>query len=142
MKRRIMILLAALLLALALPAMAEASPLRVVTTVFPLYDWTREVIGGAENVELTFLLEDGIDMHSYQPSVADIMALTGCDLFIYVGGESDGWAEELLAQSGEGVRSLNLLEALGEAAVREELREGMQAEEEDGEEAEEEAPAA
>ena len=121
-----------LLLALLCPlAVAEGGALRVVTTVFALYDWTRAVTDGVDSVEVTFLLADGVDMHSYQPAVPDMMALTDSDLFICVGGESDEWALELLEQSGRGDHCLRLLEALGDRAVTEELREGMQAEEEE-----------
>ena len=64
--------------------------LKIVTTIFPEYDWTRAVLGEREaDVELTMLLDNGTDLHSFQPAVKDIMKVSGCDLLIYVGGESD-----------------------------------------------------
>lgn len=70
----------------------------VVTTIFPLYDFTREVVGDEDGVELTCLIDNKVDMHSYTPSSQDIMAIAQCDVFIYVGGESDAWVAEVLEQ--------------------------------------------
>ena len=71
--------------------------LKIVTTIFPEYDWTRAVLGEREaDVELTMLLDNGTDLHSFQPAVKDIMKVSGCDLLIYVGGESDAWIEDAL----------------------------------------------
>ena len=65
--------------------------IKIVTTIFPEYDWVREILGDkAESAELTLLLDNGVDLHSYQPTAEDIMKIATCDLFIYVGGESDG----------------------------------------------------
>ena len=79
---------------------AEKAPeksLKIVTTIFPEYDWVREVLGDqAENDELTMLLDNGVDLHSYQPTADDIVKISDCDLFIYVGGESDGWVDDAL----------------------------------------------
>ena len=64
--------------------------LSVVTTIFPEYDWVREIMGDqADGAEITLLLNSGSDLHSYQPTVEDMVKISGCDLFIYVGGESD-----------------------------------------------------
>ena len=66
----------------------------IVTTIFPEYDWVREVIKGQESkIDLTFLMSKGTDLHSYQPNVEDITKISNCDLFIYVGGESDAWVQ-------------------------------------------------
>ncbi|MCR4935444.1 MAG: metal ABC transporter substrate-binding protein [Oscillospiraceae bacterium] len=106
--------------------------LSVVATVFPLYDWTRNLLGASEDVELTLLLDGGVDMHSFQPGVDDLMRVASCDLLIYVGGESDDWiADALAASTKPRQRALNLLELLDAAALTEELREGMQGEAED-----------
>lgn len=69
----------------------------VVTTVFPLYDFAREVAGDID-VELTCLTDSKADMHSFTPSSQDIMAIADCDVFVYVGGESDAWVADVLAQ--------------------------------------------
>ena len=119
----------------------EAGKIRVVTTIFPIYDWVREVAGDTGNTEITLLLDSGVDLHSFQPSAQDILKVATCDLFIYVGGESDEWAEDALAEAvNPDMVVISLVEALGENAKAEEIVEGMQAEEEEeeGEEGEEE----
>ena len=121
----------------------EAGKIRVVTTIFPIYDWVREVAGDSENAEITLLLDSGVDLHSFQPSAQDILKVATCDLFIYVGGESDEWAEDALAEAvNPDMVVISLVEALGENAKAEEIVEGMEAEEEEeeGEEGEEEEP--
>lgn len=108
------------------------STLSVVTTIFPEYDWVREILGvDPAGAEVTMLLDQGVDLHSYQPTVKDILKISNCDLFIYVGGESDRWVEEVLQTSeNKNRRVLNLMEVLGEDRTREEeIVEGMQAEE-------------
>lgn len=105
----------------------EAKKLSVVVTTFPLYDWVREIAGSAlEDMDLTLLINNGVDMHSYQPSIQDIAKINQSDLFIYVGGESDAWVEDSLV---ENVRALSLLETLGDKAKEEEVVEGMQEDE-------------
>ena len=119
----------------------EAGKIRVVTTIFPIYDWVREVAGDTGNTEITLLLDSGVDLHSFQPSAQDILKVATCDLFIYVGGESDEWAEDALVEAvNPDMVVISLVEALGENAKAEEIVEGMQAEEEEeeGEEGEEE----
>ena len=65
--------------------------LKVVTTIFPEYDWVKQIAGNEiSNMDLTLLLDNGVDLHSYQPTAEDIMKVSDCDLFVYVGGESDG----------------------------------------------------
>ncbi|MBQ7203899.1 MAG: zinc ABC transporter substrate-binding protein [Eubacterium sp.] len=113
--------------------------LKIVTTIFPVYDWAKNITNGT-NADITMLLDSGADLHNYQPSAEDIIKISDCDLFIYVGGESDGWAEDAIKnKTNPDMVSLNLLDALGDSAKEEELAEGMQAEEEEEEEGEEEA---
>ena len=102
--------------------------LSVVCTVFPQYDWVRQILGDkADGVELTLLLANRIDLHSFQPSVDDIVKISGCDLFIYVGGESDGWVGGALGEAqNKNMIMINLLDALGDAAKLEESIEGME----------------
>ncbi len=116
--------------------------LSVVCTIFPAYDWMRQILGEqAEQVDLTLLLDSGVDLHNYQPTAADIVKIGGCDLFVYVGGESDAWVEDALKEAvNPEMQVISLLDAVGERAKEEELVEGMEGEEEeaeDGEEAEE-----
>lgn len=73
--------------------------LRIVCTTFPQYDWVRELTKGAENVEIELLLDSGTDLHSYQPGAKDIVKITSADLFIYTGGTSEAWVEDVLKSS-------------------------------------------
>ena len=79
----------------AAPASAEGKKISVVATIFPIYDWVREIIGDDEQAEVTLLLDSGTDLHSYQPTASDILTVSSADLFIYVGGESDEWVEDV-----------------------------------------------
>ena len=113
--------------------------IKIVTTVFSEYDWTMSVLGDKkDNADVTLLLDSGADLHSYQPTVADIAKVATCDLFIYVGGESDEWVDDALKNAtNKNMIVINLLETLGDKAKEEELVEGMQGEEHDHEEGEE-----
>ena len=104
----------------------------VVCTVFPQYDWTAQILGEqAENINLTLLLKNKIDLHSYQPTVADMAKISRCDIFIYVGGESDGWVEKALKKAkNKNMIVINLLDVLGDNAKIEEPVEGAKEEEE------------
>ena len=137
----------ALLLALWIPAAvlsgcvpqddsAASNKLNIVTTIFPAYDWVREILGDeTDRAEITTLLDSGVDLHSYQPTVDDIVKISDCDLFLYVGGESDGWVEDALKNAPNKERKvIRLLDVLGDSAKAEETVEGMQEEEHDHEE--------
>lgn len=110
---------------------ADAGRLNIVTTIFPAYDWVRQLLGErGRDAELTMLLDSGVDLHSYQPTAEDIVRISGCDLFLYVGGESDQWVEDVLKKADNPhMRAINLLDLLGDAAKTEEARPGMQDEE-------------
>lgn len=113
--------------------------LSIVTTIFPEYDWVKTIVGdNAENVDITMLLDNGVDLHSYQPTAEDIMKIATCDMFVYVGGESDEWVEDALAEAtNENMVVIDLLDVLGENVKEEEIVEGMEAGEEHDEETEE-----
>ena len=117
---------------------AAEEKIRIVTTIFPEYDWVREILGDkADSAEITMLLDNGVDLHSYQPTADDLIKLSDCDLFVYVGGESDGWVDDALKNATNKNRKvINLLEILGDSVKEEETVEGMQEEEEDQEEKE------
>ena len=107
--------------------------LSVVATIFPLYDWARQVIGEVPGVELTWLQDTGVDMHSYQPTAQDMLRVSSCDLFLYIGGTSDSWVEDALAEAvNPAMQTVSMLEQLGSQARLEELAEGMQAEDHEG----------
>jgi zinc transport system substrate-binding protein len=110
--------------------------LHIVTTIFPEYDWVMNILGDdAANADVTLLLNNGVDLHSFQPTAADILKISTCDLFIYVGGESDQWVEDVLENAAnEDMVVINLLDVLGDQAREEELAPGMQGEEEAEEE--------
>lgn len=110
----------------------KTDKLSIVTTIFPEYDWVREILGDkADNAEITMLLDNGVDLHSYQPTADDIVKISDCDLFIYVGGESDGWVEDALRNAANrNMKVINLLEILGDSVKTEEIVEGMQEEHE------------
>ena len=118
--------------------------LQIVTTIFPEYDWVKNILGdNPGGAELKMLLDNGVDLHSYQPTAEDIMKISTCDLFIYVGGESDKWVADALKEAtNKDMIVINLLEVLGDSVKEEELVEGMEGEEEEeeGEEGEEEGP--
>ena len=109
----------------------EASAhLRIVTTIFPAYDWVKTILGDrAGQAEVTMLLDNGVDPHSFQPGADDILKLSTCDLFIYVGGESDAWVKDALAGAvNKNMTAISLLEVLGDRVKTEETVEGMEAE--------------
>ncbi len=108
------------------------SKLSVVCTIFPEYDWVMEILGDrADDVDVTLLLDNGVDLHNYQPTAEDIVKISSCDMFIYVGGESDKWVDDVLknAQNPDMI-ALNLIDILGANAKEERVIEGMQVEEE------------
>ncbi len=108
---------------------------KIVTTIFPEYDWVKSILGdNPAKAEITLLLDKGVDLHSYQPTADDIMKISTCDLFIYVGGESDGWVKKALQEANnKNMVVINLLEVLGDSVKEEEIVEGMQEEEHDHE---------
>ena len=132
MKKFIPTLFASVLMCVGLSACNTTNinkhKLEIVTTIFPEYDWTREILGkNPANAEVTMLLDNGVDLHSYQPTAQDIVKISGCDLFIYVGGESDEWVERALEQStNKDMVVINLLESLGDKVKEEEVKEGME----------------
>ncbi|MCR4672587.1 MAG: metal ABC transporter substrate-binding protein [Lachnospiraceae bacterium] len=117
-------------------ASADAGQIHVVASIFPEYDWTRNIIGDTEGAELSLLIDSGTDMHSFQPAASDILEISSSDLFIYVGGESDAWVEDVLKEPvNPDIVTVNLMEILGDAAYEENEEElnGAAAEEDDEE---------
>lgn len=145
MKKVFSLLLVALLTVCCLSACgggaqpADSGRLKIVTTIFPEYDWVMNILGDkAADAEVTMLLDSGVDLHSYQPTVDDVLKISGCDLFLCVGGESDKWVDDALQQSANEDRVvIKLMDALGDTVKEEEIVEGMQAEEDEAEAEEE-----
>ena len=109
--------------------------IHIVTTIFPEYDWVQNIVKGVDNIEVTYLLSSGADIHSYQASVEDITKISKADLFIYVGGESDEDLENAIKSiRPANKKTISLMDILGDRAVEEEHVEGMQEEDEHEEE--------
>ena len=115
-----------------------AKKISVIAVTYPQYDWFKNVLGGrADAVDLKLLIKNGADLHSYQPSAADIATIAKADMVVYVGGESDEWIEKALAATPkEGRIEVNMMKVLGDRVKEEEVVEGMEHHHEHGEEAE------
>lgn len=117
----------------------DAGKISIVTTIFPVYDWIRNIAAGVDEVEIKMLIDSGVDLHSFQPTTKDILEISTCDMFVYVGGESDEWVDDALGEStNKELSAINLIDTLGESKLEEELKEGMQGEEEEENEGEDE----
>ena len=147
MKKILVIMIAVMFAAIGLSAcgkeekanIAGGDSLSIVTTVFPEYDWVMNILGdNPANADVTLLLDNGVDLHSYNPTAQDIIKVSSCDMFIYVGGESDKWVDDALKEAvNPDMVVINLLDVLGDSVKEEEVVEGMEAEEEEEEEGEE-----
>ena len=135
MRRNAVIII--LLLALLIPAgcAKENTPkgdgLKIVTTIFPVYDWARCVCEGTD-ADISYLTDNGADLHSYQLTFGDLAEIADCDLFVYIGGASDSWTEAETIEKSD-CRKLKITGLSGITLYNEELKEGMEPEE-DGEE--------
>lgn len=107
------------------PAPDGRPRIRVVTTIFPPADFVRQI--GGDYVEVSQLLKAGMEAHSYEPTPRDMIRVTNSDLFLYAGGESDVWVEELLAGADDAVCARSLLDWVD--PLEEETSEGMQVKE-------------
>ena len=107
---------------------ADSKNLQIVTTIFPEYDWVMNILGdNPANAEVTMLLDNGADLHSYQPTASDILKISTCDVFVYVGGESDEWVDDVLKEAtNKDMVIINLMDELGNAVKEEEIIEGME----------------
>lgn len=121
------------------PAGSDSDKVKIVTTVYPVYDWVREIVGDSNKVEVKYLLSKGVDLHSYQPSSEDILSVSVSDLFIHVGGESDNWVSDVLKQAtNKNMKVVNLIQLLGDNVKQESHIEGMEHHEHDHEDHEHE----
>ncbi len=114
---------------------ADSKNLQIVTTIFPEYDWVMNILGdNPANAEVTMLLDNGADLHSYQPTASDILKISTCDVFVYVGGESDEWVDDVLKEAtNKDMVVINLMDELGNAVKEEEIIEGMEGHDHDHE---------
>lgn len=103
--------------------------IQVVCATAPLYDWTRQITKGTTSTEQKLIIGKGTDLHSFQPSAADIIAIKNADVLIYVGGESDGWIRDALKETlNKNQKVVCLMDVLKDSIVEEEVVEGMQGE--------------
>ena len=119
MRSRILALITAVITAFSLCGCSRSQELndgklQIVTTIFPAYDFARQVFGN--KADITLLLKPGTESHSYDPSARDIVKIDSCDLFIYNGGESDAWVENVLKTTDDvnTLRMMSFVEALEE----------------------------
>ena len=133
MKKLMTVLFSVLLLTLTLTGCSsqpvkDNGKLKIVTTIFPEYDWVREIIkGNEENIDLTLLLKNGVDLHSYQPTTQDMVSIAEADILIYVGGQSDSWINDAISSSQNEDRIvIDLFDELAETLKPLPATEGMQ----------------
>ena len=103
--------------------------INVVATIFPVYDWTKNVVGDSSGMNLELLVKNGVDLHSFQPSAADIIKISTADVLVFVGGESDSWVKDVLKNpANKNISVINLMDLLKNSVKQEEFVEGMTAE--------------
>lgn len=89
-------------------AIQKDEKITVVTTIFPLYDFARAI--GGDIIDVKMLIRPGSEVHSYDPLPSDMIAVYECDLFLYIGGESDKWVDTLLDSAD--INSLALIDTV------------------------------
>ncbi|MDO4983265.1 MAG: metal ABC transporter substrate-binding protein, partial [Eubacteriales bacterium] len=100
----------------------ENGNINIVATVFPAYDFAREITEGSANI--TLLVPPGSEVHGFEPTPQDIIRIEKCDLLICNGGEGEVWLEEILEGLEKEIRVVTMLDCVD--ALEEETKEGMQ----------------
>lgn len=123
MKKTAMIAVVIMMLLLCGAAQAEGK-LSIVCTDFPCYDLARQAAG--ELAEVTMLLKPGVEAHSFEPTPADILQIGEADLFVYIGGESDAWADSILSgfDGGDAPATLRMMDAVEDLIEEEDADHG------------------
>ena len=104
-------------------AKADDGRLQVVCTVFPYYDFARQI--GGDDVDVTLLVAAGKETHSFEPTPLDVITLSEADVFLYNGGESEAWVDDILSAAGENIAvTLPLMPQV--STLAEEWAEGME----------------
>lgn len=117
------LVLAASLTACGQPPLPEDGKTQVVCTLFPYYDFARQI--GGDDVDVTLVVPAGRETHSFEPTPMDVIRISQADVFIYNGGESEQWVADILDAAGEDIPCV--LSMMDAAELREEeLVEGMQ----------------
>lgn len=146
MRNKIMIMLLVLILCVGMSTGCgkntgvDDERFSIVCTTFPQYDWVKNLIQGNEDAfELTLIMDNGSDLHNYQPTTEDMIRIGSCDILIYVGGNSDAWvADALKEKTNQNMQVIGLMDMLGDKVREEESVEGMEAESHEGHEDEDE----
>ena len=111
----------------------RSDKLKIISTIFPGYDFARAVAG--DNADIEMLIKPGVEIHTFDPSPKDIINIKSSDIFIYVGGESEEWVNDIISEidlnKTKVIRLMDYVEL-----VDEEIKEGMQVDEEEEEEEE------
>lgn len=102
----------------------DAGGINIVTTIFAPYDFVRQLSAGTDT-NVSMLLSPGTEVHSYDPTVQDIIKISNCDLFVYTGGENDEWVNDILDSLDHPVRTFKMMDHV-DSVVEEEVKEGMQ----------------
>ena len=105
----------------------DGGGIRIVSTIFPSYDFARQITAGTD-ANITLLLQPGEEVHSFDPTSQDIIRIQNCDLFLYVGGENDAWVENVLSGLDKSVHTFKMMDCV--TLYEEETVEGMQSEQE------------
>lgn len=113
--------------------LADEEKLSLVVTSFYQYDWLMMVLGDeAENFDITLLVDDGTDLHNYEPTVEDMLTITTSDMFLYTGGESDDWVADVIASGdNEDLNALSMMVLLDDAVLDHAGTSNVDGEEED-----------
>ena len=121
MKNKKTLFLTAAILFASTFAFAKNSKKTIICTIYPQYDWIMNIVGDKTDIfDISYLTQKGMDLHNYQPNIQDIAKLTECDLFVFVGGESDKWVQKAVSQAkNKSLKAFNMMEILGDK-VREE----------------------
>lgn len=115
---------------------AQSGGVCIVTTVFPQYDFARKITAGTD-ADITMLIKPGSEAHSYDPTPADMVKISGCDLFVEVGGESEAWAEKVISAAAlDTSKVLSLMETVSLLCEEEGIEHEEHSHGDDGEEEE------
>lgn len=128
MKNKKTIFLAAAILFASTFAFAKNSKKTIICTIYPQYDWVMNIVRDKTDIfDISYLTQKGMDLHNYQPNIQDIAKLTECDLFVFVGGESDKWVQKAVSQAkNKSLKAFNMMEILADKVREEEFVEGME----------------
>lgn len=128
MKNKKTLFLTAAILFASTFAFAKNSKKTIICTIYPQYDWIMNIVGDKTDIfDISYLTQKGMDLHNYQPNIQDIAKLSECDLFVFVGGESDKWVQKAVSQAkNKNLKAFNMMEILGDKVREEEIVEGME----------------